>query len=365
MDISIKDTLKDLRKARGCTQEQLADHLGISPQAVGKWERGEGFPDITLLPAIAMYFDTTVDDLLGVGKARIAEKIDALHTESMRLRNRGRVEEDAVLWEGAYKEFPENENVLKSYLYALSRLCSKREEWMEKYHETVEKIGEKLLVSADHDCRESAIQVLAYHFSERGNIERAKSYAEQAGGYYVTRNQLLNTILPGEEAVDMCQENLMNLTALAAGNAFVMSWKGTYSAEEKVRIYRYCVDLYKLLFPDGDYGFYACQIAGDSSYLAAALAECGRYEECLSVLEEMADASILYDTQGEVKHTSLLVNMQIHSPQNATKNFIENQSCLRLHSLANAVYDPIRENPRFLKVKERLSTVADDGTHAT
>ncbi len=179
----------------------------------------------------------------------------------------------------------------------------------------------------------------------------------------MTRNELLNTILQGEEAVAMCQENLMNLTALAAGNAFVMSWKGSYSAEEKVRIYRYCVDLYKLLFPDGDYGFYACRIAGDSGYLAAALAECGRYEECMTVLEEMADASILYDTQDAGKHTSLLVNLQTHSPQNATKNFIENQSCLRLRSLENTVYDPIRENPRFLRVKERLSAVADDGIH--
>ncbi len=117
MEVTLKDTLKALRRTRGCTQEQLAAHLGISPQAVGKWERGEGFPDITLLPAIAMYFDTTVDDLLGVGKARIAEKIDALQKESLRLRNRGRIEEDAALWEGAYKEFPENEDVLKSYLY--------------------------------------------------------------------------------------------------------------------------------------------------------------------------------------------------------------------------------------------------------
>ncbi len=362
MELHIQESLKELRKVHGCTQEQLANHLGISPQAVGKWERGEGFPDITLLPAIAMYFDTTVDALLGVDKARIAEKIEAWRSESMRLRNRGRVEEDAKLWESAYKEFPEHEEVLKSYFYALSRLCDKRSEWMEQYHETVEAIGEKLLLATNRDSREAAIQVLAYHFSKRDDIERAKYYAGQAGGYYVTRNELLNTILRGEEAVDMCQRNLMELTALAAGNAFVMSWKGTYSAEEKVQIYRYCVNLYKLLFPNGDYGFYACRISGDDSYLAAALAECGRYEECLSVLEEMADAAIMYDTQGEVRHSSLFVNMQSYAPSNSTKNYIENQSCLRLHSLENGVYAPIRENPRFLKVKERLSNVADDGT---
>ena len=62
MNINIKDKLKDLRHKTGITQESLANHLGITPQSVGKWERGEGFPDITLLPKIAFYFDVTVDE---------------------------------------------------------------------------------------------------------------------------------------------------------------------------------------------------------------------------------------------------------------------------------------------------------------
>ena len=53
MDVNMKDKLRELRKKKNVTQEALANHLGITPQSVGKWERGEGFPDITLLPAIA------------------------------------------------------------------------------------------------------------------------------------------------------------------------------------------------------------------------------------------------------------------------------------------------------------------------
>ena len=57
MQINLKDKLRSLRLQKNITQEALANHLGITPQWVGKWERGEGFPDITLLPRIAFYFD--------------------------------------------------------------------------------------------------------------------------------------------------------------------------------------------------------------------------------------------------------------------------------------------------------------------
>ena len=57
-------TLQTLRKNRGVTQEQLATHLGVSPQAVSKWENGS-YPDGDLLPQIADYFEVSIDYLYG------------------------------------------------------------------------------------------------------------------------------------------------------------------------------------------------------------------------------------------------------------------------------------------------------------
>ena len=56
MEIQLAGTLKSLRQKNNKTQDDLALFLGISSQAVSKWERSEGFPDITLLPRIAGYF---------------------------------------------------------------------------------------------------------------------------------------------------------------------------------------------------------------------------------------------------------------------------------------------------------------------
>lgn len=60
MKINMKDTLRAVRQKEKITQEALAAYLGITPQSVGKWERGEGFPDISLLPRIACFFGVSI-----------------------------------------------------------------------------------------------------------------------------------------------------------------------------------------------------------------------------------------------------------------------------------------------------------------
>lgn len=64
----IAENIRTLRRGKGYTQEEVADLLGVSPQSVSKWERGDTYPDITLLPAIANMFKTSIDALVGMDK---------------------------------------------------------------------------------------------------------------------------------------------------------------------------------------------------------------------------------------------------------------------------------------------------------
>ncbi len=72
---TFSEIFKALRKDKQLTQEQIAEILGVSPQAISRWENATSYPDITQLPNIAVYFETTVDDLLGVKKAVKKQKI--------------------------------------------------------------------------------------------------------------------------------------------------------------------------------------------------------------------------------------------------------------------------------------------------
>ena len=62
--MNISDRIQSLRKARGITQEQLADAVGVSRQAVSKWEAEQSVPDLERIVAMAEYFDVTTEYLL-------------------------------------------------------------------------------------------------------------------------------------------------------------------------------------------------------------------------------------------------------------------------------------------------------------
>lgn len=82
-----------LRKAKGITQSDLGERLGVSFQAVSKWERGETLPDVTILPDLAKVLETTIDNILSGGENVVEYKgkctVSDLKKGLMCLKNSG------------------------------------------------------------------------------------------------------------------------------------------------------------------------------------------------------------------------------------------------------------------------------------
>ena len=76
MEIGTK--IRNLRAQHGVTQEALAEHLGVTAQAVSKWERGVAAPDIGLLPALSVFFGVRIDDLFELSDAARLDRINRM-----------------------------------------------------------------------------------------------------------------------------------------------------------------------------------------------------------------------------------------------------------------------------------------------
>ncbi len=358
VEICMKDTLRTLRQKKNITQEALANHLGITPQSVGKWERGEGYPDITLLPAIALYFDVTIDELLGVGQVRIEETIASYEKESHRLKNAGDNAANLALWEKAYTEMPNDCRVLFGLMMAINREgiwpCPAEKA------ERIIGLGEKILENAkDTELREQTVQKLCYTYTSLGDRENALKYANMGGSMFSTREDLRCSALEGEDAVLACQNYLRNLILLANLTATSMIDKAAFSPLEKIEACRFANDLFFRLYSDGNVGFDAHHISYNYSLIAMYYAELQDAENTLTTLEDAARYAVTASHPGEVHYTAPLVNRTVHKPENTTKNYKGNACNMRLKRMEWKEFDFVRDDPRFAKITALLKSHAE------
>ena len=353
MKIFLSEQLKQLRKKKGNTQKELAMHLGITTQSVSKWERDDGYPDITLLPAIASYYNVSVDDLLGVGVVEKEKKLNEYKDKGVILHQAGKNAERVSLWREAQKEFPNDLSVICELMYALATEDSEKNEL------EIIACGKMILENSTDNClRAGAIQMLCFAYSSNGDKDKAKEYARMANNYYVTSNQLMAHALDGEEAVEFCQGNIQSLVEIIGNNALIMLENGKYCENDRIKILEFVISYYELLYCDGNCGFYHRRLSEFYEYMAKSYLKLDCEDKMMECLERAAEHAIKFDTMSDGMFTSLMVNKVKKSSIIAVKNHTENRSGLLLKALKKERFAHLQDNSRMVKIIEKLEQVA-------
>ena len=104
--IKLGEKIKFLRKQKNLSQEVLANYLGISFQAVSKWESGVTMPDVTMIPAIASFFGVSTDELFDFNLYETERQVDAICDEAYRCRDADAAKAEKILREGLRRRQP-------------------------------------------------------------------------------------------------------------------------------------------------------------------------------------------------------------------------------------------------------------------
>ena len=106
MQVNLGEKIKELRKRDGRKQEDLAKALGVTSQAVSRWEANGGYPDMGMIPSIANFFHITIDELFGYNNDR--EKIIQEYTDKavIMLNRDSDMTECIALLRRGLEEFP-------------------------------------------------------------------------------------------------------------------------------------------------------------------------------------------------------------------------------------------------------------------
>lgn len=196
--MQIHEIIRTRRTALGLTQEQLAGKLGVSAPAVNKWERGNSYPDITLLPVLARTLRVDLNTLLSfledLTETEIAEFLNRLY-EVSRTEGCGAA---FSLAEEKLRQFPNSDALAYSaagLLEGLLTLFPGTDETARPGREDfVAGLYEQAAQSADPKIREWATYTVASRCIARGDLDRAEALLDQISNTHRDKRELLSAL---------------------------------------------------------------------------------------------------------------------------------------------------------------------------
>ena len=379
--IKIGEKIRLLRKKNDVTQDKLAYHLGVTPQAVSRWESGVCYPDMNALPAIADYFSVSMDELLCYTGVQKAAKVKEYLAEAEHLLDRDKVSEALDLLRRAMADIPSDHSLQLETAGVLSlyagMLTEAEEEGEEQNEAAVDALLSEAVSLCRHildDCTDDALRdetkktLCNIYAHQIGDVTQAVEIADQLHGMNVSREIIRATMLTGETAFGQAQENLIlfadNIWWHLYNLACVPDIAGDhYTTAERIAILRKGISLLTVIFDDQPL-FYADRLANSYRQLSMLYLAAGYKMEAMESFEKMADWAIYYDERPDTStYSSVIINRVAYDKENDTEaKGISKCARLLRGNFSARIWAPLRGSERFREAISRMIACAEAHT---
>lgn len=194
--MTLGEKIKLLRKQKNIPQEVLAQVLGVTFQAVSKWETGVAMPDVAMIPAIASFFGVSTDELFDFNLMEQERKVMELCHAAAEYRFSDPAKSEAMLRD-ALRQFPGNDIILNNLLYSLKS--------PERDEEIVTICKSILEVTKDDEVKYDVLRILAKTYRSMGQQALVKPTLERIPELYFTKLGQKAKLLDGADALEAAE----------------------------------------------------------------------------------------------------------------------------------------------------------------
>lgn len=254
--MTIGQNIKRLRRNADMTQEELAEMLSISSQAVSRWETDSAMPDISFLPALVNIFGVTSDELLGIDTVRLQEKVKAYNQKNSELYKEHQWQEMLGLAREAVREMPNNMEMIAQLAFALT--SGENAAVAENIDEAIFLYKLILEKSVDNILRFRATASLCRLYAQKKkDREQALFYANQLPkGHIQTASYLIGRfdLLPDEEKESFCRGWIEQYTIALSDNIYSLAdpncrnTASTLSVPQKINLLTQILSIQRIVY---------------------------------------------------------------------------------------------------------------------
>ncbi len=379
MSLSMGHIIKDLRKKKGFTQEELAERLGVTYQAISKWENETGMPDISQVVPLASIFGVSTDVLFGIADTTENEEAWKIVQHANRIEKYGEVETYLTAYDvllDGLKKYPNNLIIMINCMHLGTSLSLPENGWIyakerakEITSETIRQANFVIANSKNITDILSARQILVFLYCAQEKFDlasnEARNFPPRADLTLYSNMAIVNEYMNnyGRTATYLCSN--IDYTLQSLENDVARLGKAYYNDgkyKDAITVYETFFEIMNVIFKDEtpipyhDFDSGDCYLLLAEAYLAI-----DKKAEAMNVVEKSVMYYIdLYNSHTEeiVLHRSNIKSPIVRETELTTSFSKEIIKQKLLYKLSNSSIQSLNQEARFLELLYVVSNLS-------